>query len=178
MTNRIQILKDNNLCNSNHAACDENSNSIVIKGTENNSGKTFYLAGDMQGYRDSNGSVLYNWEYELARSVGNVDIYKASHHGHGISELTFNNAPETINSLKPKYSVLTSARTTQNITGILSTVQNLKNVGSKVYFSGCGTVVMTFPSNSGGNIGVIQLENVDKTDNDVCFDSGGTIMPK
>ena len=178
MTNRVQILKDNNLCNSGHAPCDENVNSIVIKGTERNSGKTFYLAGDMQGYRDSNGSILYNWEYDLARSIGNVDIYKVSHHGHGVSNLTFNNSQDTINALRPKYSILTSARTSDNATGIISTVQNLKNIGSKVYFSGCGTVVMTFPSNPAGNIGVIQLENIDKTGNDACFDSGGVLTPK
>ena len=172
MTNRIQILKDNNLCNANHASCDENANSIVIKGTEKYSGKTFYLTGDLQGYRDKNGSVLYNWEYDFARSIGNVDIYKVSHHGHGVSEYTFNNSQEVINTLRPKYSVITNANINQNKTGVGSTMQYLKNVGSKVYFTGCGTVVMTFPTNSSGNIEVNQLNG------DECNISDGIKVPR
>ncbi|MBO4245750.1 MAG: Ig-like domain-containing protein [Bacilli bacterium] len=178
MTNRVQQLVNGNYCNGNHATCSENANSIVIKGTDKNSGKTFYLAADAEGYRDNNGDVVYNWEYELARSVGYVDIYKVSHHGHGSSSLTYNNPRQLMDVLKPKYSILTSARTSNNATGINDTVQYLKDVGSKVYFSGCGTVITTFPKNAGGNIEVVQKANVDTTGLDACSDVGGTLTPQ
>ena len=178
MTNRVQQLVNGNYCNGNHATCGENINSIVIKGTDKISGKTFYLAADAEGYRDNNNEVIYNWEYELAKGVGYVDIYKVSHHGHGSSKLTYNNPRQLMDVLKPKYSILTSARTSNNATGINDTVQYLKDVGSKVYFSGCGTVVATFPKNASGNIDVVQLANVDNTELDRCTNSGGSLIPQ
>ena len=178
MTNRVQILMNENLCNGAHADCSENTNSIVIKGTDKMSGKTFYLAGDMEGYRDKNGSVLHDWEIEFARAIGNVDIYKVAHHGHGSSKLTYNNPRQTMDLLKPKYSIITSGRTSDNATGIKDTTQYLMDVGSKVYFSGCGTVIATFPKNASGNIDVVQLANIDTTAKDSCISFGTGMIPQ
>ena len=178
MTNRVQVLMNENLCNSAHADCSENTNSIVIKGTDKMSGKTFYLAGDMEGYRDKNGSVLHDWEIDFARAIGNVDIYKVAHHGHGVSNITYNNPRQTMDLLKPKYSIITSGRTSNNATGIKDTTQYLMDVGSKVYFSGCGTVIATFPKNASGNIDIVQLANIDKTAKDSCISFGTGMIPQ
>ena len=178
MTNRVQVLMNENLCNGDHADCSENTNSIVIKGTDKMSGKTFYLAGDMEGYRDKNGTVLHDWEIDFARAISNVDIYKVAHHGHGSSKLTYNNPRQTMDLLKPKYSIITSGRTSDNATGIKDTTQYLMDVGSKVYFSGCGTVIATFPKNASGNINVVQLANIDKTAKDSCISFGTGMIPQ
>ena len=151
---RLKILKDKGLCNK-YGNCNENYNSIVIKGKINN--KTFYLAGDMQGYKA--GNVHYKWEEEIAKKVGNVDLYKVAHHGHGISSQTYNNSEETINYLKPKYSVMTTSHKRSAVTGIDKTHDMLaRTSGNNIYYSGCGNVVATF---KGNKINITQSKDYD-----------------
>ena len=111
----------------------ENANSITAVATIN--GRRIYFAGDIGNY------FGYNQESKTAKKVGDVDIYKAAHHGY----VTYNNHQDALSKIKPEYTVITNDRKRSK-----TTVQRLKKANKnykKTYYTVEGTVKLTINKN-------------------------------
>ena len=109
---------------------DDNDNSIVALATIK--GKKIYFAADIGGTLNES----------ISKQIGNVDIYKVSHHG-----VAGNNKKEAIQILKPKYAIITSFKENRYAT----TINRLKESGTEdknIYCTGNGMVILNI-DNSG-----------------------------
>ena len=106
----------------------ENANSVGAVATIN--GKRIYFAGDIGNY------FGHNQESKTAKKVGDIDVYKAAHHGY----VTFNNHQDALNKLKAEYTVVTNTPKKAS-----TTVARLKKANKnykKTYYTVDGTVVL------------------------------------
>ena len=106
----------------------ENVNSVGAVATIN--GKRIYFAGDIGNY------FGYNQESKTAKKVGDVDVYKAAHHGY----YSFNNHQDALNKLKPEYTIITNTR--KQATTTVSRLKKANKNYKKTYYTVDGTVVL------------------------------------
>lgn len=106
----------------------DNANSIATVATINN--RRIYFAGDIGNYFGN------NQESKAAKQIGDIDVYKAAHHGY----VTFNNHQDALNNLKAEYTVVTNAKTKA-----ITTIKRLKKANKnfvKAYYTPEGTVTL------------------------------------
>ena len=106
----------------------ENTNSIVALATINH--KKIYFASDIGDYFE------YAKETELAKEIGDIDVYKASHHGY----ISFNNNLVALSYLKPEYTIITNTKDQS-----LKTLNRIKNTSpdyQKTYYTPDGTITL------------------------------------
>jgi len=121
------ISASSNLSSKNRGRID-NANSIATVATINN--RRIYFAGDIGNYFGN------NQESKAARQIGDVDVYKAAHHGF----TSFNNHQTALNNLKTEYAVITNTKTKAK-----TAVQRMKRANKnfvKAYYTPEGTVTL------------------------------------
>ena len=151
----------------------ENLNSIVTLATVHN--KKIYLAGDIGDYDLIKESKYVTssdkQETKIAKEVGKVDVYKVAHHGNGkyngYPDLQHGKSP-SISILKPKYSIFTAYKNKKDPPNSdkearrrlkRKEIENeLKNLNSKLYYTGEGTVVVDIDEK--GNLSVSQKKKL------------------
>ncbi len=111
----------------------ENCNSTVALATINN--RTVYFAGDIGNY------FGHNRESIVAKQIGDIDIYKAAHHGY----TSFNNHQDALNNLQAEYAVVTNNRQRSN-SGVKRIKKANKNY-QKTYYTTDGTVMLHIDEN-------------------------------
>ncbi len=111
----------------------ENCNSTVALATINN--RTVYFAGDIGNY------FGHNRESIVAKQIGDIDIYKAAHHGY----TSFNNHHDALNNLQAEYAVVTNNRQRSN-SGVKRIKKANKNY-QKTYYTTDGTVMLHIDEN-------------------------------
>ena len=104
----------------------DNANSIVAVATIY--GKKIYFAGDIGNY------FGHNQESKVAKQIGDIDVYKAAHHGY----ITFNNHQDALNSIKPEYTVVTNTPFKSAIA--IQRVKRANKNYKKTYYTVKGTV--------------------------------------
>lgn len=110
----------------------ENANSLCTMIEINN--RKIYMASDIGNY------FGHNIESELSKQIGDVDIYKASHHGY----VTFNNNQDVIYNLKPEYTIITNPREQSDT--INRRLKFANDDYKKTYYTPEGTVVLHIDS--------------------------------
>ena len=106
----------------------ENANSIAAVATINN--RKIYYASDIGDYFDK------NQETKTAEEVGDIDVYKAAHHGY----ISYNNSLLALSYLKPEYTIITNTKELSK-----TSVNRIKNTSpdyKKTYYTTNGTVVL------------------------------------
>ena len=116
-------------------ASNENVNCLTAVFKQKNTNKKIYFAGDMQNDKSKK---LYP-EINTALEIGKVNVYKAAHHGYNYE----NNDPKSLKALKPTYTVITNRK---GRSGTDKTASRLKELKSKVYWCGNGTVLLNIDS--------------------------------
>ena len=113
----------------------ENVNSVVAVANINS--KRVYFSGDIGNYFGENAESI------VAQQIGDIDVYKVSHHGY----ISFNNSQGVLNNLKAEYGIFTNYYRN----GISTTDQRLrianKNHYKNSYYTSKGTVRLTIDSN-------------------------------
>ena len=112
----------------------ENANSIVAVAEINN--RKIYFSSDIGNY-DNN-----NVEIDLAKEIGDIDVYKVSHHGF----TSYNNNPLALSYLKPEYGIVTNTKTLSR--NAISIIRDTNPNYIKTYYTTDGTV----PSSSNGEL--------------------------
>lgn len=112
----------------------DNANSIATLANIN--GVEVYFAGDIGDYwGDTN-------ETDTAKEIGQVDVYKAAHHGY----TSFNNSEEVINTLAPKYTIFSISKEDKSkINPAITRIKNNVNY-IKEYYTEDGTILMNISS--------------------------------
>ncbi len=110
----------------------ENTNSLCTMIQINN--RKIYFASDIGNY------FGHNVESELSKEIGDVDIYKASHHGY----VTFNNSQDVIYNLKPEYTVITNPREQSDT--INRRLKFANDDYKKTYYTPEGTIILHIDS--------------------------------
>ena len=86
-------------------------------------------------------TINWNQESKTAKQVGDIDVYKAAHHGY----VTFNNHQDAINAIKPEYTIITNtpykARTT------IKRVKKANKKYKKTYYTVNGTIKLQIDAN-------------------------------
>lgn len=127
----------------------QNINSIVAVGKVNN--RKIAFMGDLTnvggGMSKSDKQLATKMCNEIARKIGQVDIYKIAHHG------ADGNKSEEINCYKPTYAILTNYKIKEE--KIAKRIK--KYTGSNFYIDGTGTVIMTISNN--GEVNFNKLPN-------------------
>ena len=106
----------------------DNVNSLCAVATIN--GRRIYFAGDIGNY------FGHNQETNVARQIGDIDVYKVAHHGY----VTFNNNQDAINYLTPEYAVVTNGRNTASTA--ISRVKRSNSNFIRTYYTPEGTVTL------------------------------------
>lgn len=135
----------------------ENVNSIVALVTIH--GKKLVFTGDI-GKHEVAGNKVKEAENTVAKNIGKVDVYKASHHGYG----TRNNSKVALNYYSPQYAVITN---TSDRADTEDTWKRLKKAGvekNHIYATGDGTVILDIDIN-----GTLTFKQIAKDDN-INFD--------
>ncbi|ORX77368.1 hypothetical protein BCR32DRAFT_295653 [Anaeromyces robustus] len=129
--------------------CNENSNSVVAVGKNNN--KYYYLNADIDTYPSAfkNLSDAYKNAYydhrvdklvKKAKQLFNIDhfdVYKVSHHG-----ASYNNIQEAFNEAKADKCIITKTRNgTPSLDELLTKIRKVNN-DTEIFFSGDGTVIV------------------------------------
>ena len=110
---------------------DENLNSIAAITTTN--GRRLYFTGDIQNKSGINSS------HEAAKAVGQVDFYKAAHHGY-----RFNAHKEDLKIINPEYTVITNSKKRKDVPEGVKKIQDYTRVdGDTTYYTASGTVILT-----------------------------------
>ncbi|ORX69335.1 hypothetical protein BCR32DRAFT_250270 [Anaeromyces robustus] len=143
--------------------CNENANSIIAVGKNNN--RYYYLNGDIDTYpstfKNSSNSTLVNaynqnrvdkWVKKGLKlyNIDHFDVYKVSHHG-----TSYNNIQESFVAAKPDICI--TCGKADYIGNKASTLINrIKkgNKNAKIYFSGDGTITVNQDQN--GNLNIVQ----------------------
>lgn len=110
----------------------ENANSLCTMIEINN--RKIYMASDIGNY------FGHNIESELSKKIGDVDIYKASHHGY----VTFNNNQDVIYNLKPEYAIITNPKEVSDT--INRRLRFANDDYKKTYYTTEGTVILHIDS--------------------------------
>lgn len=115
----------------------DNVNSITTLATIN--GKRVYFAGDIGNY------FGFDQESAVARQIGDIDVYKAAHHGY----ISFNNNQDALNYLKPDYTIVCNHRHEYS-----NDFDNRirKAGGKKIYYTGKGTITLNIGTDGKINI--------------------------
>ena len=106
----------------------DNANSIATVATINN--RRIYFAGDIGNYFGN------NQESKTAKQIGDIDVYKAAHHGY----TSFNNHQNALNNLKTEYAVITNTKSRTR-----TAIQRMKKANKnfvKAYYTPEGTVTL------------------------------------
>ena len=106
----------------------ENANSLVAVATVN--GRRIYFASDIGDYFDLNRETI------TAQEIGDIDVYKASHHGY----VSYNNSLTALSYLKPEYTIITSTKELSNTS--LNRIKNTSPDYKKTYYTTNGTVIL------------------------------------
>ena len=106
----------------------ENANSLCTLIEINN--RKIYLASDIGNY------FGHNTESDISKEVGDVDIYKASHHGY----VTFNNNQDVIYNLKPEYAIITNPKEQSDT--INRRLRFANDDYKKTYYTPEGTIIL------------------------------------
>ena len=110
---------------------DENLNSVAAVTTTN--GRKLYFTGDIQNKSGINAS------HEAAKIVGQVDFYKAAHHGY-----RFNAHKEDLRIINPKYTVITNSKNRKDVPEGVKKIQDYTRVTKDTtYYTASGTVILT-----------------------------------
>ena len=126
----------------------DNANSLVAVADIN--GVTVYFSGDIGDYTDFYG-VDENTEVEVAKEIGQVDVYKAAHHGY----MSYNNQVEALEYLNPTYVVFTNVAS--NVNGVTERIKSVCSNFKERYITGDGDVIMSVSSS--GEISFEQLSS-------------------
>ena len=110
----------------------ENANSLCTMIEINN--RKIYMASDIGNY------FGHNIESELSKKIGDVDIYKASHHGY----VTFNNNQDVIYNLKPEYAIITNPEEQSDT--INRRLKFANDDYKKTYYTTEGTIILHIDS--------------------------------
>ena len=110
----------------------ENANSICTMLEINN--RKIYMASDIGNY------FGHNIESELSKKIGDIDIYKASHHGY----VTFNNNQDVIYNLKPEYTIITNPKEASDT--INRRLRFANDNYKKTYYTTEGTIILHIDS--------------------------------
>lgn len=110
----------------------ENANSLCTTIEINN--RKIYMASDIGNY------FGHNIESELSKKIGDIDIYKASHHGY----VTFNNNQDVIYNLKPEYTIITNPKEESDT--INRRLRFANDDYKKTYYTPEGTIILHIDS--------------------------------
>ena len=106
----------------------ENANSITTLLTIHN--KKIYFASDIGDYYDRKRETI------TSKEVGDVDVYKAAHHGY----ISYNNNLLSLSELKPEYNIVTSTRDFSRV--FVNRVKNTSPDYKKTYYTTEGTITL------------------------------------
>lgn len=112
-----------------------------------------FLSGDVidrqsyiDAYKKAYGKTIEGLETQIARKVGTIDLYKASHH----LDSNDSSSQSVLNILNPKYCVVTKNPANSNA----KAVGRIKaKVGNNIYYNSNGNIVASF---SNGAISISQ----------------------
>ena len=115
----------------------ENANSIVSLSKIH--GKKLYFAGDIQNIYDEG----INAETQVAKAVGKVDFYKASHHSY-----KWNNSESALKILNPRFGVVTNHKDDEDTSEARQRILKYTSISkSRLWYTATGTVVLTIKPN-------------------------------
>lgn len=106
----------------------ENANSIVAVAEVNN--RRIYFSSDIGNYENN------NVEIELSKEIGDIDVYKVSHHGF----TSYNNHTQALANLKPEYGIVSNTKTLSR-----NAINRLKETNPgylKTYYTTDGTITL------------------------------------
>ena len=106
----------------------ENANSMTLVATINH--KKVYFASDIGDYFDK------KQETKTAKEVGDIDVYKAAHHGY----ISYNNSLEALSILKPEYVIMTNTKELSKVS--LNRIKNTSPDYQKTYYTTNGTITL------------------------------------
>ena len=117
-----------------HFARFENANSVTA--VANIYGRRVYFAGDIGDYFSQKSESI------ASKQVGDIDVYKASHHGYSV----YNNNQKSLNYLKAEYAIITYKKTI-NTTEVLKRLRKANKNYKKEYFISNGKITLKIDSN-------------------------------